>query len=249
VSRFWPDQPVDPFVGYRNLPTPTSPGSPMVLPKQLRWPGFVNPCPALSDGYGAQGGDGTQPSRTVRGHAGYVYTQYADGGIRIISHGDTYLRPNSGAAWEAITNEIGPFPSGVGSDPISAIINAFKTQGKAAGTTTAVTAAVQYGPGVVDAAKTYIQGRGDDVPALQRRLAGYNARYAQATGKQKERLGYQIAILEQRLAALKVNPTAQAVADLPEQPGDGTKLPSWLPYAALGIAAAGLLVTLAGRTG
>ena len=136
MSRFWPDQPVDPFVGYRNLPTPMSAGSLMVLPKQLRWPGFVNPTPHLGDGYGALGADSSLPSRVVQGPGrgtGYVYRQYSDGGVLIVSLDadpvNTYLRPNSGAAWESITRQIGAYGSGVGADPISSIIAAFRGHG------------------------------------------------------------------------------------------------------------------------
>jgi hypothetical protein len=248
MSRFYPNFPVDPFIGYRNLPDPMSPGTPMVLPKQLQWPEFMTPTASLADGYGALGGSDNQPSRTINGRGGYAYKQYADGSIRIVSHGGTYLRPNSGAAWEAITKEIGPYapPTGVGPDPIAAIINAFRSQGKEAGRATAIAAAVQYGPGVVDASQTYLQGRADDAPAIQRRLAGYKVRYAQATGKQKERIGYQIAILEQRLISLNTNPNEQAVADLPEQPGDANKNPKWLPYLTIGLGGAGLLAALYG---
>ena len=98
----------------------------------------------------------------------------------------------------------------------------------------------------MDASQTYLQGRADDAPAIQRRLAGYKVRYAQASGKQKERIGYQIAILEQRLTSLNTNPNEQAVADLPEQPGDANKNPKWLPYLTIGLGGAGLLAALYG---
>lgn len=252
MGRYWPNQPVDPFVGWKATDWKLGPGHPVVLPKALRWPEFMRQTPNVMDGYGYSDsvyGSETRSSRVVQGQGGYVYQQFEDGAIRIVSaqgsSSGVYLRPGSGAAWDAITREIGPYPSG-SQDPIAAIVSAFRVGGRRAGTATAIDAAVAHGPGVVDAAQTYLQGRGDDVATLQRRLANYKAQYAKASGKRQERLGYQIAILEQRLARLAANPTEQAVADLPDQPGDTSKLPRWLPYAALGIAAAGLLTTLAG---
>jgi hypothetical protein len=249
---------VDPFIGYRNLPTPMSPGTPMVLPKALQWPEFArNPTPSLGEGYGGPSyGADTRASRVVKGTGNvYVYRQYSDGAIRIISKAgqahNVYLKPNSGAPWEAITRDIGAYPVG-GRNPIADIVNAFRSGGKQAGTVTAVNASVLYGPGIVDAAKTYLDGRADDVPALQRRLAYYRTYHAQASGQRKERLGFQIKMLETRLDALRVDPTEQAVADDPAQPGDtqkkADKIPKWLPYAALGIGAAGLFITLYART-
>ena len=57
--------------------------------------------------YGAYGG-----SRDVSGAGGYKYRQYDDGRIKILSGpsgvGSTL---SSGSAWNAITNEIGPYPA------------------------------------------------------------------------------------------------------------------------------------------
>ncbi len=244
---FYPTVPVDPWFGYQRGSNPYLMDQPITVPRQqplsaYPQPGALPALGSLGEGYGATPNG---PYRTVRGREGWIYRQYSNGSILVVAQGSrpvgALLRPNSGQSWTAITSEIGPYSRG--GDPIGQILAAFQGGGRSAGLATATEQAVKHGPGVVAAAQEYLSGRGEDVPALQRRLARLRRTAAAASGPRRQRLAAQIQIIERRIGQLQAAPTVPAVSDDPIQPGDqhAGKIPPWVTYAGLAVAVVGLL--------
>lgn len=234
----------DPWYAARSLTVPLRSHQPVVRQRQSAQQGQGLPelgSLALGQPGAAQG----TPYREVQGSGGYVYRQYMTGAILVVRQGsrrvNVFLSPNSGGSWTAITREIGPYPQ---ADPISQVVTAFQTGGRARGLAVAAAASAEYGPGMIDAAKLYVQGRGDSARALRRRLAAKIRAYNSSTGKRRQRLGYEIRILKARIRQLTSNPGAPAVADQPEQPGDSTTIPRWLTVLGVSISVASFLLAV-----
>jgi hypothetical protein len=252
--RPWSSLQPDPWVGIRAGSDPWYPGRALTAPLKA---GTVQERPqsaqASAQGSGlpelgslVAGYSGAAPGtpyREIEGSGGYLYRQYQDGSILVIRQGsrrvNVYLTPNSGGPWTAITREIGPYPA---ADPVSQIITAFQTGGRSRGLAVAAAASLEHGPGVVDAAKTYLQGRGDSAAGLRRRLAAKIRAYNSASGQRKQRLYYEIRILQARIAQLDGSPQQAAVADQPEQPGDTGKIPRWASILGISIGVASFLL-------
>ena len=217
---------------------------------------YIGPAPLghLGDGYGATPAEAASFHFVTRtGRAGYTYRLYADGRIlwmRGDQRGLLQASSNPNSKYQAILREVGPYTPEAQvasvSNVVSQVVAAFSNQGRQAGLEAARSSAQSHGPAVVEAATEYLSARADNPDVLSRKVARLKAQRSVATDQRlRSRLTYRIRALEQRLRVLQTNSHALAVADDPSVPGDSTRIPAWIPYLAVGIAVASLVMTTA----
>lgn len=198
--------------------------------------------------------------RRVNGAGGYVYQQMPDGTIFIVSGpsgSGTLLKPNSGQAWSAITNEIGPYPtaedaaarqatSGQAGQLFSQLA-AFLSKPTSEGGPTYVEAAAsviqQVGPQAATAVQSMLANRGQSLAKLMSQLGKKQAEYATTSKLDKKiKLAFEIKGLQQQIAAQQAL-QAQYVSggDIASNatptppPTTGAGLSAYLPYIGVGV--------------
>jgi len=202
------------------------------------------------------------PSRDVLGVGGYVYRQYQDGTIYIVSGpsgAGTTLTPGYGESWNAITSEIGTYPGSEVPQSANSVLEVLSalltkqdaeevagdvkaaTQTQQTSSSKVVDAVSQYGPSILSAVSELWTNKRSSIESLYTRLAKKQGKYATATGAKRIALAYEIRALETQITQQQAaGASALQQVQVPTSSASMNYTPLWVAGAAVGM---GLLVT------